>query len=100
MRQRLARYSPCTPEPDIMRRQTTRPSILTLIAAASLAATVSACATSPAPEGGYLARTEKLAADCEARGGILAPTGGQSGRPETDNVCKITGGASRLTPRN
>jgi predicted Rossmann-fold nucleotide-binding protein len=62
-----------------------------------LAAALTACASAPDPEGGYQARTEKLAADCEARGGILAPTGGQSGRPENDNVCKITGGASRLT---
>ncbi|HEX8661854.1 MAG TPA: hypothetical protein VF686_08295 [Brevundimonas sp.] len=40
---------------------------------------------------------QRLTADCTARGGILAPTGQQTGRPETDNVCKITGGASRLT---
>ena len=30
-------------------------------------------------------------------GGILVPNGQQSGRPQTDNVCRITGGASRLT---
>ena len=65
---------------------------------AALAVALAACAGTPSPEGGYMARTEKLSADCEARGGILSPTGDQSGRPETDNVCKIVGGASRLPP--
>lgn len=48
-------------------------------------------------EGSYIQQLDKLSADCTARGGILAPTGGQTGRPETDNVCKITGQPSRLT---
>ncbi|QTC90988.1 hypothetical protein [Brevundimonas goettingensis] len=64
------------------------------------AAALSACASNGPPEGNYSTREQKLADDCEARGGILAPTGAQTGRPETDNICKITGGASRLTPRN
>ena len=42
---------------------------------------------------------DKLSAECTARGGILTPSGAQTGRPQTDNVCKITGGASRL-PNN
>ena len=58
---------------------------------------LAACATGAAPEGSYTARIDHLAADCQARGGILAPTGAQTGRPETENVCKITGEpASRI----
>ena len=45
----------------------------------------------------YSTELQRLSDDCAARGGILAPTGQQSGRPQTDNICKITGGASRLT---
>jgi len=40
---------------------------------------------------------QQLSDSCETRGGILVPTGQQSGRPQNDNVCRITGGASRLT---
>ena len=36
------------------------------------------------------AELARLSADCEARGGVLSPTGSQSGRPQLDNVCKIT----------
>lgn len=39
----------------------------------------------------YQTEFERLQADCEARGGILSPTGQQSGRPQLDNVCKVTG---------
>ena len=42
---------------------------------------------------------DKLEAECKARDGILTPSGAQTGRPQTDYVCKITGGASRLPPR-
>lgn len=45
----------------------------------------------------YASELQRLSDDCAARGGILSPTGQQSGRPQTDNVCRITGGASRLT---
>lgn len=45
----------------------------------------------------YASELQRLSDDCTARGGILSPTGHQSGRPQTDNVCRITGGASRLT---
>lgn len=61
---------------------------------------LSACASSGSPQDSYLARMEKLSTDCEARGGMLAPSGVQTGRPETDNVCKIFGGGSRLPPQN
>lgn len=42
---------------------------------------------------------EQLAAECTARGGILQATGSQTGRPQLDNTCRITG-ASRLPPSN
>jgi hypothetical protein len=75
-----------------------RPSTLfPVLAAAALTIGLGACAGGP-PQESYTARTDRLAEDCRARGGILAPTGGQSGRPETDNVCRLTGG-SRI-PRN
>ena len=71
------------------------PSALAFIVPAALI--LSACATAGEPMESYGAATQRLAADCQARGGILQTTGGQTGRPETDNICKITGGASRLT---
>lgn len=57
-----------------------------------------ACATNHTPSK-YEQDYDKLEAECQARGGYLATTGAQTGRPQTDNVCKITGGASRL-PNN
>jgi hypothetical protein len=45
----------------------------------------------------YADELKTLSDTCEARGGILVPTGQQSGQPQTDNVCRISGGASRLT---
>lgn len=74
-----------------------RPQSLRLSALLTLAAVLSACASTGPGEGSYADREKKLSDECEARGGILAPTGNQTGRPETDNICKITGGASRLT---
>ena len=71
------------------------PALIVVLAAACLTTSLSACA-SGRPQESYTSRTDKLAEDCRARGGILAPSGGQTGRPETDNVCKITGGATRL----
>lgn len=47
----------------------------------------------------YQTELDKLEADCRARDGILQPTGGQSSNPARDYVCRITGGASRLTDR-
>lgn len=44
----------------------------------------------------YGTELQRLAADCQARGGILSPVGsGQTGRPQTDNVCEIRGGPAR-----
>lgn len=68
-----------------------------LAAPAALLFALTACAPTLVPSR-YAEELRQLAADCEARGGILAPTNQQSGRPQTDNVCRITGGATRLTP--
>ncbi|MFP5295747.1 MAG: hypothetical protein A2623_13300 [Caulobacterales bacterium RIFCSPHIGHO2_01_FULL_70_19] len=60
----------------------------------ALGLALSACATTG--EGDYYNdELRRLAADCEARGGILSPTGSQTGRPAVDNVCKITGETGR-----
>lgn len=69
--------------------------ILTLVPALLLLA-AAGCATSTGVDN-YSTDLQRLTEDCSARGGILSPTGQQTGRPQTDNVCKITGGASRLT---
>ena len=44
----------------------------------------------------YQADMDRLDAQCRERGGILQPTGSQSGEPARDYACHITGGASRL----
>jgi len=65
---------------------------------AAAAAALSACASEGAPIAGYNDELRQLERDCTARGGILAPTGAQTGRPQTENVCKITGGPSGRIP--
>jgi hypothetical protein len=70
--------------------------IVLFAAPAALALTLSACASSTGPNR-YHTELEQLAADCEARGGILSPTGGQSGRPQLDNVCRVTAQPSPRT---
>jgi hypothetical protein len=69
---------------------------LMLAAPAALLLALGACA-STAGSSTYAQELQQLSNTCEARGGILVPTGQQSGRPQNDNVCRITGGASRLT---
>ena len=59
-----------------------------------LALALSACASGDV-ENRYGDEFRTLSEDCRARGGILSPTGQQSGRPELDNVCKITGQPAR-----
>lgn len=54
---------------------------------------LSACATAGTGTS-YQTDLTALTATCDARGGILTPTGMQSGRPQTDYACKITGGPS------
>ncbi len=55
---------------------------------------LSACAGG-ASGGGYADDIERLSDSCEARGGILTPTGEMTGRVETEYVCKITGQPAR-----
>ncbi len=57
---------------------------------------VSACAGASGRANSYNAELDQLQADCRARDGILVATGAQTGQPARDNVCRITGGASRL----
>ena len=68
----------------------------TLIATAPvvLALALSACASGETTDR-YNTDLRQLADDCRARGGILAPTGQQSGRPQVDNVCEIRGQPAR-----
>lgn len=61
----------------------------------ALTLTLAACASGPGMDR-YGTELERLTADCKARGGILAPTGQLSGRPQNDNVCRLTGGGGRL----
>ena len=68
----------------------------TLAAPAALLFALSACASTTGLSR-YETELRQLSESCEARGGILSPTGQQSGRPQVDNVCRITGGPSRLT---
>lgn len=44
----------------------------------------------------YQEEYDKLNADCTARGGILTTSGATTGRPQTDNICKIIGPATRI----
>ena len=68
---------------------------LIVIAPAALGLALSACAAGPTADR-YGSELESLAAECRARGGILSPTGSQSGRPQIDNVCKITAETGRV----
>ena len=67
-----------------------------ILAALAAPLALGACATSGKPMPTYQQDYDKLDAECTARGGILAPTGGTTGRPQTDYLCKITGGATRI----
>lgn len=58
-----------------------------------------ACASSGVRQPTQREELAKLSADCEARGGVLTPTGQVTGREALDNVCRIVGGPSdRLRP--
>jgi hypothetical protein len=56
---------------------------------------LTAC-TSTGQKNSYQADMDRLEASCTERQGILTPTGLQSGRPETEYACRITGGPSRI----
>ena len=72
-------------------------------AAAILAAVIAPLALSACATGRtlptYQQEYDKLDAECTARGGILTPSGAQTGRPQTDNICKINGPATRIPGR-
>lgn len=70
--------------------------VLTIALPALLLLAATGCAPTVG-ENRYNSDLQRLTEQCEARGGILSPTGQQSSRPQNDNVCKITGGPSRLT---
>ncbi|WP_374516272.1 hypothetical protein [Brevundimonas sp.] len=63
---------------------------------AAAALVLSACAGGP-PLESTAERLSELERNCRERGGVLVPSGAPiTGRPEVDNVCRITGGATRL----
>ncbi len=65
-----------------------------LLAILAPAALLAGCAADGALNS-YDADLRRLSDDCVARGGVLSPTGATTGRPETDNVCRIVG-ATRI----
>jgi len=67
---------------------------LTIFTPVVLGLALSACSTASGPNR-YDTDLQKLTEECRARGGILAPTGGQSSSPRTDNVCEIRGQPAR-----
>ena len=69
-----------------------------LLLAATLASSLAACAGTPRePRSTYQQELDRLVAECHERGGILVPVPrATTGRPQTENVCEIRGGASRL----
>lgn len=72
--------------------------ILAALAALVAPMALGACATGKTFPS-YQEEFDKLDADCTARGGILTPSGATTGRPQTDNICKINGPATRI-PNN
>jgi hypothetical protein len=66
-----------------------------IFAAPALLLVLSACASGPGTSR-YGEDLRKLTADCEARSGVIVPTGASTGRPETEYACQISGGATRL----
>ncbi|WP_333591694.1 hypothetical protein [Brevundimonas sp.] len=67
---------------------------LTVLTLSVLAVAASACATTTRGNV-YSNEVERLAADCQARGGILQATGAHTGHAPADNYCKLTN-ASRI----
>ena len=71
----------------------------TVIAPLAFALALSACASQTTGTDRYTSELDRLAESCRERGGILAPTAGQTGRPQTDNVCEIRGQTARAPQR-
>lgn len=68
-----------------------------LIAVAVPALFLGACASAPGNTVGYQAEMDRLAAQCDAQGGMLVPTGAApTGNPAIEYACTLRGGASRL----
>ncbi len=67
---------------------------ITSIAAITLLGFLGACASMNGPSTDDA--TERLAADCKARGGILLPIRQPTGRPEIESACNIPDGASNI----
>lgn len=67
---------------------------LTVLSLSILAVAASACASSVSGNV-YSNEVERLAADCQSRGGILQATGSHTGQAAADNYCKLTN-ASRI----
>lgn len=74
-----------------------RPALVSTLAVGALTLSLAACAGMGAREGTYAQKLDALADSCEARGGMLVPTGGQSASPERDYVCEIRGLPSSRT---
>jgi len=68
---------------------------LAVLAAVVAPLALGACATGKTLPT-YQQEYDALNAQCVERGGILSPSGLTSGRAQTDYVCKITGGATRI----
>lgn len=66
-----------------------------LVLSAMIGLPLAACASTGGVSS-YQKDMDALEATCTERGGILTPTGAQTGRPETDYACVIRGAASRL----
>ncbi len=67
---------------------------LALLAPAALLL-LSACAGGTSGGNSYTNDIERLSASCQARGGILTPSGETTGRAETEYACKINGEPAR-----
>lgn len=67
-----------------------------LLFALVIASALAGCAPTTA-KGQYQRDFERLDASCKERQGILVATSGNTGHPETDYACRISG-ASRLGP--
>lgn len=68
---------------------------LAVLSIAVLLPALAACGTTGG-KSQYQQDFDRLEAGCTERQGILTPTGAQTGRPETEYACRITGGASRI----
>lgn len=71
-----------------------------LILSAALALPLLAACGTAGGVNTYQQDMNALEAACTRDQGILTPTGAQTGRPQTDYACKLTGGATRIPRAN